>query len=293
VPAPELLRVQKWIVRNILCHIEPHEASVAYSRGSRITEAADNHCGCRWLIKLDVKNFFESINEVAVYRVFRGVGYQPLVSFELARICSRVPARWPGPSPRWEMLPREAARIRAYVSRKMGNLPQGAPTSPMLANLACRNLDVALQEIAAKYDLTYTRYADDIAFSTDRKDFSRSEATQVIGTVRAALGKVGLSPNNTKTIVAPPGARKIFLGLLVDSDTPRLTKSFKARIRQHLYYLTKKEGVSPAAHAKRRGFASVGGFRNHLMGLLAYASQVEPEYAAECQAKLSTVMWPL
>jgi hypothetical protein len=163
----------------------------------------------------------------------------------------------------------------------------------MLANLACRNLDVALQEIAAKYDLTYTRYADDIAFSTDRKDFSRSEATQVIGTVRAALGKVGLSPNNTKTIVAPPGARKIFLGLLVDSDTPRLTKSFKARIRQHLYYLTKKEGVSPAAHAKRRGFASVGGFRNHLMGLLAYASQVEPEYAAECQAKLSTVMWPL
>src|SRR5271166_103150 len=90
VPSPDLMKTQRFINRQILAHGNPNPASRAYCRGNSIWEAAEPHCSCRWLIKLDIQNFFESISEIAVYRVFRALGYQPLVSFEMARICTRL-----------------------------------------------------------------------------------------------------------------------------------------------------------------------------------------------------------
>ena len=83
VPEPTLLIVQRWINQRILSHAKPHQASTAFAEGCSIKRAAERHCCARWLIKLDVANFFESISEVRVYRVFVGLGYQPLVSLEL------------------------------------------------------------------------------------------------------------------------------------------------------------------------------------------------------------------
>src|SRR5437763_989951 len=65
VPNPGLLRVQTWIAQKILAVAVPHSASVAYAKGSSIEKAAARHCGCRWLIKLDIQNFFESISEIS------------------------------------------------------------------------------------------------------------------------------------------------------------------------------------------------------------------------------------
>ncbi len=90
VPEPQLLISQQWISKNILTKIKPHTRSFAYSQGSSILKCAQPHCGCRWLIKIDVKNFFESISEINVYNFFRKYGYQPLISFELSRICTRM-----------------------------------------------------------------------------------------------------------------------------------------------------------------------------------------------------------
>src|ERR1035441_4856114 len=81
-----LMHAQKWIVRSILSHGSPHFSSTAYAPGSKILDAANPHCNSRWLIKVDVRNFFESISEIMVYRVFRNFGFQPLVVFGLARL---------------------------------------------------------------------------------------------------------------------------------------------------------------------------------------------------------------
>jgi RNA-directed DNA polymerase len=91
-PEPALMRVQRWIATNILNNGTTllHAASTAFAPGSKLKEAAAPHCGCRWLLKLDVQNFFESISEISAYRSFRRLGYQPLISFEMARICSRL-----------------------------------------------------------------------------------------------------------------------------------------------------------------------------------------------------------
>jgi hypothetical protein len=285
VPDRTLMTLQRWLNANVLNHVTPHRASVAFSTGDSIRKAAERHCGVRWLIKMDLRNFFESVTERQIYEVFRGIGYQPLVAFELARLCTRVaPSHW--------HLERYQApwgwdTIEPYWKPLMGHLPQGAPTSPRLANLAARGLDEGLDGLAEAHGFTYSRYADDLSFST-QGSFSRAAARSLIGEISAKIGNAGFAPNEAKTTVVPPGARKTVLGLLVDGDEPRLPREFKARLRQHLYYM-KRHG--PAAHATRKGNATVFGLRRHVVGLIQHARQIEPAYGDAQLERFNNIAW--
>jgi len=288
VPSPMLMIVQRWISNNVLSLVKPNSASYAYTKGSNIISVAELHSGCRWMIKLDVKNFFESISEQKVYHVFVSLGYQPLVAFELARLCTKVGKK---SGKRWTAKIDHYRQIPWYQSEQLGYLPQGAPTSPMLSNLVMRGFDERLLKIAEIHQLFYSRYADDLCLSTGRNDFSREEANSVISKVYAVMGKFGLSPNLTKTRVVPPGARKLILGMLVDRETPRLSKEFRSKLRSHIHYITHdKHGA--VKHAEKRGFRSVWGLRNHVEGLISYACQVDAEYGNKCKEKLKDVRWP-
>ena len=145
----------------------------------------------------------------------------------------------------------------------------------MLANFAVAALDNQLYLLASEKGLIYTRYADDLTFSTQRSDYHRGEASSLIRMTYDILRRFGFSPNIAKTRIVPPGGRKVVLGLLVDRDSPRLPREFKARLRQHIHYMRMPD---PAEHARRRGFTAVAGLRNHLQGLVAFATQIEPEY---------------
>jgi RNA-directed DNA polymerase len=291
VPSTDLMKTQRFINSHILAHGSPHPASAAYCHGSSIRKAADPHCLCQWLIKLDIQNFFESVSELAVYRVFRGLGYQPLVCFEMARLCTRLGSftHFRG-RPRWFSNSRKYSVIRPYQCDRMGHLPQGAPTSPMLANLALNGFDAKVAAIAKRHDLVYTRYADDLSFSSADRSFGRHRVGKLISDVYATMRKVGLSPNTSKAHISPPGARKILLGLLVDGRSPRLPRDFKAMMRQHLYYL---QNYGPVEHARRRKFAAVAGLRHHIEGLVAFARDIDPEYADSYKKELTSITWPL
>jgi hypothetical protein len=294
VPEMQLGEVQRWLSRNVLSHGRQHSASTAFAPKSTLMAAVRPHCGSRWLLKIDVRRFFESISELSVYKVFRRLGYQPLVSLELARLCTRVgPISRLHTTARWvRRAPPHVSTIFKYAARRFGHLPQGAPTSPMLANLVMVDADVALSKIAHAHGLTYTRYADDLTFSTLRNDFNRQEAADVVKHVYRTLGRFGLEPNLAKTQIVPPRARKVVLGLLADLNEPRLTREFKSKMRQHLYYLERAD-VGPLKHAERRGFSAIAGMKNYLFGLAAYASQVESTYGANLVRRLSAVSWPL
>lgn len=294
VPRPPLLKVQRWITQNILNHGTVHEASVAFAPNCKLLGAAAPHCHARWLIKLDIKRFFESIPERMVYRIFREFGFQALVAFEMTRLCTRL---FPGPlydTAKWAASgTRESLySIRAYNENWQGHLPQGAPTSPMLANLVCRNLDELLSDLADAAGMQYTRYADDLSFSTTSNMFSRGRAAKLIGEVFLNLARLGFSPNKSKTCIVPPGGRKIVLGLLVDGDRPRLSREFKATLRQHIYYLTSPK-YGPVEHARARGFVSLVGLRNYVLGLIGYAGQIEPDYAQARRREFEKVKWPI
>ena len=82
VPAPNLMRLQRWINENILSVITPHIASFAYHHSGGILDAARVHCRCKWLVKMDIREFFDSILENKVYHLFRNLGYTPLLSWQ-------------------------------------------------------------------------------------------------------------------------------------------------------------------------------------------------------------------
>lgn len=293
VPTPELLSVQRWISAHILRKIKPHPASHAFSPGSSIVKCAEVHCNSKWLIKLDISDFFGSISEIQIYHVFRQLGYQPLISFEMARLCTDRPLK--ESPPRFvrgrNRIPSGRVKTKTrvisyYDHRYIGYLPQGAPTSPMLANLAMRHLDLELDSIARHYKLRYTRYSDDMTFSTAEK-FSRGEAHELIQRVARTLIKNGLGLNKSKTTIAPPGAKKLVLGLLVDTAKPKLCREFKDRLRQHIYYI-ERFGIED--HAHRRAFDTIAGLIRHIKGLLDFAYMVEPTYSLGLTERLEVAV---
>jgi RNA-directed DNA polymerase len=133
------MQVQRWINAHVLKVLPIHHCSFAFSPKSSIVRCAAQHCGARWLVKLDVSGFFGSISEIQVYRAFRTAGYQPLIAFELARLTTYAPSKSSRyVNPIWQV--RGAPKvIVSYNSQNVGFLPQGAPTSPMLSNLIMRD----------------------------------------------------------------------------------------------------------------------------------------------------------
>jgi len=288
VPADGLRSVQSWLTEHVLRHVPVHPASRAFRRGDSIRKCAEEHVEARWLIKLDIADFFGSISEIQVFRAFAGMGYNRLVSMEMARLCTDTPQvsdkyRMKA----WKVRPYKWPRIPGYQQRVLGRLPQGAPSSPMLANIAVIDVDEEVARIAMAHGLRYTRYSDDITLSTDGS-FSRQAASKVIEEVAQVLKARGLYLNRKKTSITHPGARRVVLGLLVDGEEPRLTKSFRDRLRQHLYYLEK---LGIAAHVSARSFDSAGGLYRHLRGLIDYANSIEPDYATSLRRRLDALPW--
>lgn len=289
VPTLDLFRVQKWISANILSKVKAHPASFAYAPESSIRSCAAMHCGARWLLKIDIKNFFESITEKQVFYVFRSLDYPALISFEMARLCTRVapPRSSRYRSARWRVEDnKEVPDSLVYSQHYIGFLPQGAPSSPMLSNLVVRSLDDKFDKIAQERHMYYSRYADDIVFSSSQTAHSREILWNLAQCVFSVLRDAGFQPNSKKTLIVPPGARKIVLGLLVDGKTPRLTREFKNRIDQHVYCIQKNGWLE---HMKKRSFRSVFSLDAHVRGLLAHATQVEPKWAEPYLKTLNSI----
>ncbi|MDR7257226.1 RNA-directed DNA polymerase [Sphingomonas sp. BE270] len=290
VPEADLMWLQRWVSAHILSKLKPHRASYAFAPKASIVSCAKAHCEARWLIKLDISGFFGSVSEIQVYRVFLAAGYAPMVAFQLARLTTHAPyfsMRYKRPE--WRAVPDRARLPYLFRTRLLGFLPQGAPSSPMLSNLVMRQIDAKLHAIALSAGLTYTRYSDDITFST-RGGFDRERARAVVSKTRRILAKEGFTLNSKKTRIVPPGGRKLVLGLLVDGSEPNLTRAFKDSLRQHLHYVCT---FGPDAHAKRRGFDTVSSLYRHLLGLINYAKSVDEDYALRARTKLNSVQWSL
>lgn len=286
IPPPLLKYVQQWITKNILRYTRPANVSFAYHPDCRPIYAARRHCGCKWLLKIDIEDFFHNITESKVSKIFFSIGYPRLLAFELARLTTFVPndALRLGfdPAMRW-------TTIASYQFPHEGVLPQGAPTSPMLSNLAMRNLDSRLATLAAQSGMCYTRYSDDLTFSCKKAD-SRAIIQRVKRQVLLELSAAGLHHNRRKTVIRGPGTRRIVLGMLVNGPFPRLPNSFKNLLRLHIYYLTSSTH-GPSRHARYRK-TSVSSLYNHIRGLISWAEMVEPEYGAELLIQFKSADWP-
>jgi RNA-directed DNA polymerase len=271
------MEVQRWILRNVLTMPNIHPSSFAYQANHSITQCASIHLGARWLVKMDLHDFFDNIDEVRVYNVFRQLDYSPLVSLELARICTRLPLA----DSEHRTRARSYTSIPFYATDAQGWLPQGAPTSGALANAVAFPLDQKLSLIATRRSMAYTRYSDDLTFS-GITSFNRGQATSLIDQVCNVVRDERFSVHRKKTRIVPPGARHIVLGLMLGPDRLRLLPDFKRRINVHI------RGVDLfglAQHSAHRGFRSIFSFVNHMDGCLAFAQGIELAYAQDARER--------
>jgi RNA-directed DNA polymerase len=270
----DLHRVQQFINTEILQNCKPHPASFAFHRNGGIRSCATEHCGARWIFQFDLADFFYSINEQDIYSEFLRMGYRSLLAFELARICTTIHVSRDCSSFIKRVSPNPGEYYNFYRERlgRIGILPQGAASSPMLSNLVARKLDEELSDFSRKRNFVYTRYADDLTFSCSGRLSKSLSVGYVCKEITRIIRNAGFRENKEKIRVSGPGSKKTVLGLLVDGNAPKISRETWSRTEQ-IIYAVEKFGLQSTASA--RGFDSPIGLKNHICGLLAYIKDVD------------------
>lgn len=254
VPSMALKNMQRWILDSILYKISVNENATGFVPSRSIVTNAYNHLAKKYILKLDIKDFFPSIGFGKVLDVFQKLGFTKEISSALANIC-------------------------IYKDE----LPQGAPTSPYLANIICKQMDSRISSLCKKYKLNYTRYADDITISGDRRVFwIEKQIEKIVDSCHFTL-------NKEKTVRLKPGDRKRVTGIIVNEKIS-VPKNIKRTLRKNIYYI-EKHGLD--SHLDRIQFTGLPyQYIRHLYGIASFIQMVEIERGIEFIDKLNSLFSP-
>jgi hypothetical protein len=264
-PKPRLKRIQRWLLDEVLSAIPASEVAHGFVRGRSVRTFVAPHVGRAVVVRMDLQDFFASISRARVAAMFRRVGYPRRVAAALAGLCTA-----PTPDHVLAEHPRAAGELhQRFLSNarlRDAHLPQGAPTSPAIANLAAWRLDRRLSGLAAGFGATMTRYADDLAFSG--AETFENNLRFFIARAAAIAIEEGFRVNHRKTRVMRQGRRQTLCGVVVN-DTANLPRRERDRLRAILFNAA-RSGVDSQ---NREGLPD---FRRHLEGRVAWAASLNP-----------------
>jgi hypothetical protein len=279
-PKPRLMAVQRRILREILEPVPVHEAVHGFRRGRSVVSYVEPHCGRRVVVRLDLAEFFTRIAEPRVRGMFRTLGYPEPVARLLACLCCA-----PAPPDVVADRPFDEARLTERMHQRTlllePHLPQGAPTSPALANLAAFRMDVRLAGLARAHGAAYTRYADDLAFSGDAGLETRVD--RLIGAAGAIALEEGFAVRFRKTRVMRSGRRQQLCGITINRR-PSLPRAELDRLKAILHNCARH---GPAT--QNRG--GVADLRAHLSGRVGWAEMVHPARGAKLRRLFDGIAW--
>ncbi|TDQ08875.1 retron-type reverse transcriptase [Pedobacter metabolipauper] len=224
-PSEELMLIHRLINFLLSCVFQGHQCSHGFKKGSSVVSNAVVHVGKKYVFNIDLKDFFPSIDSEMVKEAlmrppFNLSGERKSIAEHLSGLCTmRAPLK---------------KGIR-NSSRKF-ILPQGAPTSPLLSNAVCQNLDNLLESLAKANQLVYTRYADDITFSGNNNVFEEGSAF-LIELVRI-ISEQGFQINESKTRLLGKSARQEVTGIVVNEKT-NVKREYLKPLRMYIYYWEK------------------------------------------------------
>ena len=147
-------------------------------------------------------------------------------------------------------------------------LPQGAPTSPYLSNLYMLDFDAHIAQYCKEHTIYYTRYADDLTFSSD----SNIDEYELTSLVKKELNIIGLYLNNDKTKVMPRNTRQVVTGIVVNQKL-QVDKDKRRKIRQEVFYI-KKWGLE--SHLQKIGCCKKN-YLKHLLGEMTFMLSLTPQ----------------
>ena len=277
-PKLRLKEVQRWILREILDHVPVHDAALGFARGRSVIDHARRHSGQHVLLRLDLADFFASVSAGRVFGIFQTLGYRSDVAHLLTGLTTNtVPAHV------WEVVRRAAVdaavQPRFWLGRQLAtpHLPQGAPTSPALANLAAFRLDRRLAGLAASAGLRYSRYADDLTFSGGRLRRGWTGVEALVGEIARAEG---FALNAGKSALRTSAGRQQVCGIVVNA-TPNVPRAQYDRLKAILH------------NAARDGPADQGlaGRQAELQGRVAWVASLNPARGEKLQRRFEQIDW--
>ncbi len=273
-PCGTLRYAQREVLRSILMQIPPHDAAHGFRPGRSVRSYVEPHVCKRVVIKLDIQDFFPSITAARVRSLFMRAGYPEDVARTLAGLTTNRISRG-------EFRGRDLSRQFDTRKYEEAHLPQGAPTSPALANLCAFRLDMRLAGLAAASGGVYTRYADDLAFSGD-DSFARGADRFVIHVMAIALEE-GFAIQPRKTRVMRSSIRQRVAGVVIN-EWPNIARDEYDRLKATLHNCVK---FGPESQNRER----VVDFRQHLKGRVSYVNSLNPGRGDRLKGLFEQICW--
>ncbi|MBS6025120.1 MAG: retron St85 family RNA-directed DNA polymerase [Paeniclostridium sordellii] len=243
IPSMSMKIVQKWIKLKILDKIPVSNCAMAFRKGNSygIKTNAELHKYNTYILRLDLKDFFNNIKRERVFYLFREIGYNNYISNILSNICTFNES-----------------------------LPQGGITSPSISNLICKKLDIRLESLASKRDITYTRYADDLIFSCNDEVLLIKTKNAILDILRSE----GMEVNKLKTKFIRPGSRKKITGLHIDKNRVIVPRDTKRKVRAMIHY-----SIVTGDYSKL----------DEIKGYISFISSIEENYILKIKSYINKI----
>lgn len=251
-PREKLKWVQRRINERILQRIQISDTAIGGVKGKRLRDNVKLHTGKLMVANSDLKDFFPSISSGRVYDHFVSVGCAP-----------------------------DVARILTHLTTCKGRLPQGAPTSTMVANLVAASLDKRMEPLASQHTARYTRWVDDTTLS------GPGRISRLSPTVNRIVRQCGFVVNPEKTSFRSSNERQQVTGVIVN-EKPNVPKEYRRKLRAALH---RCKALGARAVANDLGM-TVARLKSSLRGQIAYVQEFNPAAGQKLLAEFQSVEWP-
>lgn len=246
-------------IKSILDFIyKPTTICHSYCEGRSIITNAQIHAKKKWVLKIDLEDFFQTIHFGRVKGALESqpFNFEPMAAQYIAHLCT-------------------------YKSF----LPQGAPTSPTISNIICKSMDLQLLNLAIKYKCDVTRYADDIVFSTSLDRFPSELASQSATGITLGdelinlINSNGFRINDSKSSLKNKSERHLVTGIIVNKK-PNVTKEFYRSLRTLIYNYTNKSPLiaqdqfNSKLNSKHRPNSKIPNVENVITGKLVFLRSI-------------------
>ena len=230
-PNVNLKSIQRWILRNILEKVPISDLAHGFVKGRGIKTNARYHLDRQFILAIDIKDFFPSVTQDKVHDVFLRVTGENNIAFVYTGLCTF-----------------------------QGRLPQGGVTSPLLSNIVFYDIDEKIEDVCNRGNIAYSRYADDMTFSSN--DFQALK--EIYKSVQGIIESAGYNLNEDKTRYYTGKGRMLVTGIRLNSGRMKTGRYRKRTIRAliHHYFVRESDSVN----------------LNKLLGKIAFVRDIEPDY---------------